>query len=138
MTDRERLLDSEWMAKAEPAQVKALLDRGANLSVQTEYGVTPLHAAAANQNPAVVALLLDYGADVNARDVNGVTPLHTAAENDNSAVLALLLNHGADVNAQTKPADTTIMFGRDDTADTPKTGWTPLHAAASQNLVSRI
>ena len=52
------------MAEATPAEVKALLDRGADPQARDKNGWTPLHLAAQfNRNPAVVTLLLDRGAD---------------------------------------------------------------------------
>lgn len=57
-----------------------LLTRGANVNAGDQYGSTPLHAAAYNQQPAVAALFIRKGGDVNARNDIGWTPLHKATE----------------------------------------------------------
>ena len=53
--------------------MKALLDAGADLKARDQFGLTPLHRAAANsKTPAVVKALLDAGADLKARDQFGI------------------------------------------------------------------
>jgi ankyrin repeat protein len=104
--------------------VKTLLKGNPELVFSKDsYGLTPLHAAAAQGRRGVVELLLANKADVNAKTKNGWTPLHYAA---NEAVLhgvayedlvKLLLANKANVNA---PDDD---------------GTTPLHNAAAGNRV---
>ena len=100
----------EVAATAGPADVKDLLDRGADIhakvdvyftgSGSTNPGATVLHIAAGfNPDPAVTKLLLDRGADVDAKTGGGSTPLHLAAQNNEPAVADLLLDRGAYVGA---------------------------------------
>lgn len=92
--------------------VKLLLAHGANPSLPTASGITPLMAAAGNgslgrdtrgryRNEAdaieTVNLLLAAGADVNSRDNNGQTALHGAALWGWSKLVAILAAHNADV-----------------------------------------
>ena len=109
----QSLVDGRWMSQATPADIQALLDRGAAVNARDEHGWTPLHLAARyNANPTVATLLLDRGADPMARAENGYTPLHGAAGNMHGPAMAgLLLARGAAVNARSKRG-------------------TPLHAAA--------
>jgi cytohesin len=102
--------------------LEVLLKAGADVNAETAVGVTPLHAAAANNpSPAVLEVLLKTGADrkarderslvvyvsrlkagadVNAKDNNGWTPLHwAAAKNPTPAVLEVLLKAGAEPRA---------------------------------------
>ena len=56
--------------------IGALLAAGAKLEARDEYGKTPLHKAAFNENPAVIEALLAAGAKLEAREKYGNTPLH--------------------------------------------------------------
>lgn len=76
-------------------EVIRLLDTGADVNASNNYGRTPLHEAAWNDNTAVAELLIAKGADVNAADGDGKTPLYWAARYDNVAVAELLRKHGA-------------------------------------------
>jgi ankyrin len=55
-----------------------LLDRSANINVENQYGITPLHNAPKTKKMEIVELLLKKGAYVNARNSNIVTTLHLA------------------------------------------------------------
>ena len=60
--DEARLLDREWMKRASPVGVEALLGRGASLDARGGIGQTPLHVAArSSENPEIMALLLERG-----------------------------------------------------------------------------
>jgi len=72
--------------------------------------------AAAEGNETLVAKYLAEGDDPNVQDSDGTTPLIAASTWGFAAAIEALLEAGAD----TKVA-------------MPRTGWTPLHAAASQN-----
>ncbi len=61
------------------AQVRALIDAGADLDVQGDNGETPLIAAIIEGHELVATLLIDRGADIQARTKGGFTPLHAAA-----------------------------------------------------------
>ncbi len=88
-----------------------LLERGADPSINTYTGVTPLMVAAgigwvegvtfewsAEQNLETIQLLLDLGADVNARETDdGRTALMGAAHKGRNGAVRLLVDHGADL-----------------------------------------
>lgn len=59
----------------QPAVVKMLIDKGADIRAVDIEGHTALHVASAGHNPEVVRILLDSGAEVNAKDSAGTTPL---------------------------------------------------------------
>ena len=94
--------------------VKDFLDKGGNVNLQDEPGMTPLHRAVNSDwkesHLGMIKLLIERGANVNAIDDTHHTPLHMAS---NAAVAGLLIDAGADVNAKTQ-----------------RTGETPLCAAA--------
>lgn len=56
--------------------VKALLERGADTEVKTDYGETPLDQAAWKGYDESAILLLKHGANVNCATNLGYTPLH--------------------------------------------------------------
>uniref|UniRef100_A0A671R2E6 Ankyrin-1-like n=1 Tax=Sinocyclocheilus anshuiensis TaxID=1608454 RepID=A0A671R2E6_9TELE len=129
--------------------VKFLLDNGANQTIPTEDGFTPLAVALQQGHENVVALLINHGTKGKVRlpalhiaarnddtrtaavllqnDPNpdvlsktGFTPLHIAAHYENLNVAQLLLNRGADVNFM------------------PKNGITPLHIASRRGNVIMV
>ncbi|KAK2169537.1 hypothetical protein LSH36_9g14013 [Paralvinella palmiformis] len=70
-----------------------LLQAGANpnLSCGPEcYSMTPLHAAALENNHTFVSLLFDYGADTELKDIDGNTPYKLAEKNNNEGCCILL------------------------------------------------
>ena len=70
-----------------PVLTRSLIRQGADVNAKDEYGLTPLHFAAAKDAAAVV--LLEHGADVNAKSNKGATTLHGAALKDSSTVAGL-------------------------------------------------
>ncbi len=88
------------------AQVRDLLEKGADVNQRTQYGIVPLHVAARAGLTEIAALLLDKGANVNATDYRNWMPLHSAAENGHKDTVELLIAKGAQVNA------TALVFWR--------------------------
>jgi uncharacterized protein len=63
----------------QPAVVRLLLDRGADLNRGAGPGsLAPLLLAAGDTDPAILKLLLAHGADPTVEDENGATPLSRA------------------------------------------------------------
>ena len=95
------------------AEIRSLIEDGADVNVKTLYGETPLFEAAEAGHREAVELLLASGADVNAAsDLSGAA-LHIAIVRGHKDIAQLLIENGADVNAKTG-----------------KGGFTPLHEAA--------
>ena len=76
-------------------QVKALLDKGADVNAKDKYGDTALMGAAEAGNTDVVRVLLDKGADVNAKSKDGVTALMYAKEKNHTKIIEVLKQYGA-------------------------------------------
>ena len=91
------------VGRGDTQAVKAYLDRGGNVNLQDEPGMTPLHhAIKGNWNRSnfdIIKLLIDKGANVNAECDRGRTPLHEAGYIGSLSVVKLLIEKGADVNA---------------------------------------
>ena len=68
-------LDPNFWDHADVADVKTMLDRGADIHATVKGdirgGFTPLHLAVQNGEPSVIGLLLDRGADIEAKDDRG-------------------------------------------------------------------
>ena len=93
----------EAVMKNDIAEVKRLLEAGADVSAKTKHGgYTPLHYAAENGDTASIMALLAAGADLEAKfaNGNGYTPLHLAALQGHVASVKVLLQAGADVAAK--------------------------------------
>ncbi|MGE3277934.1 MAG: ankyrin repeat domain-containing protein [Vicinamibacterales bacterium] len=112
--------------------MKILIAAGANPSIPSSGGVTPLQVAAGyglepqvtnfapNQRLAAVRYLVEEaGADVNARDNQGYTPLHGAALTANHDVILYLVAMGGDVTARARN-----VFGGEGEADKDATAET--------------
>jgi ankyrin repeat protein len=79
--------------------VRLLLKAGADPSIRSRFGHTPLHYFALYGGIAEIGELLDAGADVNAFNKVGHTPLHYAAANAQVEAARVLLERGADPNS---------------------------------------
>ena len=92
--------------------MRLLLEHGADASIKTEEGATPLMAAAgvgiwqvgesagSNEDAfEAVKLSFEAGNDVNAVDTNGYTALHGAAHRGSTDIVRFLVEKGANLNA---------------------------------------
>ena len=80
------------------AEVRRLLEDGADARLPQADGTTALHWAAYHSDASLAGLLLDAGADPSAATRNGATPMWLAASIGDAAVIEVLLDAGADAN----------------------------------------
>ncbi len=66
---------------------------GANINIQNNDGLTPLHIASFNNAKDVAKLLIDNGADINIQHNDGWTPLDIAKEFNHREIIELLEKH---------------------------------------------
>ncbi|KXZ42426.1 hypothetical protein GPECTOR_147g10 [Gonium pectorale] len=128
--------------------VKELLAKGANVNAATEFGWTPLRAAASKGHLKLVKELLAAGADVKSVEEKERAPLHDAAYKGHLEVVKELLAAGADVHAVDEEVGTPLHVAASKGhlevvkellaakgADVKAATWdlgTPLHVAASE------
>jgi ankyrin repeat protein len=85
-----------WAGR-DPEKALLLIERGANVNVQSRQGRTPLMIASLRRGgSAIVALMLAKGADVRVRSGRGGTALGLAASVGDAETIKLLLSAGAD------------------------------------------
>ncbi len=78
-----------------------LLENGAQIEAQGNFGATPLHTAVEYGHTMIAKLLLENGANVNARDQMGRTPLLSKISRKQQLdMYTALLNYKADVQAK--------------------------------------
>ena len=111
----KRIGSTPFLQAAKVADVdmmRLLVELGADASITTEEGVTPLMAAAGvgiwkiGENPGTnvealeaVELAWELGNDVNAADTNGDTALHGAIHRGAGNIVRFLVEKGADIDA---------------------------------------
>ena len=95
-----------WLGASEI--VRLLLERGADIRVKTEDGVSPLCAAALAGNRDTLKILISHGPDLDTPDNSGSTPLLHSIEKESVDCVSLLLNEGASTAMVQKSADTPL------------------------------
>jgi ankyrin repeat protein len=102
----------------DPGKLKALLVRGFDANTVNPQGQQGLYVALREPSLKAAQVLIDWPkTDVNILNIKGESPLMLAALKGHKNLVEKLIKKGADVN---------------------KTGWTPLHYAASSGQLSII
>src|SRR5687767_7814915 len=87
----------EAARKGDPAEVKAVLDKGADVNAKFRYGATALFKAAERGHTEVVKLLIERGADVTVKDTfYGATAMTWALNKEHTGVIRAILAKSAD------------------------------------------
>ncbi len=138
------------------AEVRALIERGADVNAAQGDGMTALHWAGHRGNAEIAELLLAAAADPDPRTRNGhYTPLHLAARAGHAAVVDVLLSGGADAEVTTATGATTALHlaaaagsegavrallrhGADVNARESEWGQTPLMFASSYGRLAAV
>ena len=96
--------------REDSAQVRSLLDQGADVNAPQADGATAIHWAAYREDLALATLLIEAGGHVNAANRNGATPLWLASTNGDAAMIEALINAGADPNERLPLGRTPLML----------------------------
>lgn len=122
--DLDDVLETPLMLAAPyPKLLKMLLENGANVNDENNFGKTALMYAIQENNAESVKLLLKYGADVNQTTVtektsswcsslkaDGRTPLMYAAWHSSPQILEILLENDADIGRRDSEGETAIYY----------------------------
>ena len=100
----------EAVRGGDAADVRTLLDEGADVDGRAGDGATALHWAAYLDDATTAGLLIDAGADVEAANRAGVTPLSLAAAGAGAALVERLLRAGADPDERLPGGETPLMM----------------------------
>lgn len=84
------------------------MERGANITLRSDDGTTPLHLAASSGHVAAIRFLLDKGADIHARTKCSSMPLHQAAQMGRLEAAPFLLENGAEIDARDEDGRTPL------------------------------
>ncbi len=82
------------------AEVRRLIEAGADVALANDYGATPMSLAAEVANTEILKLLLDAGADADSPNADGMTALLAVARTGNVEAAKLLIDRGATVDAR--------------------------------------
>lgn len=82
------------MSEEQPATIAYLIQQGADVNIQNDMGIAPLHLACYPEN---AEFLLKAGADINLLTNSGDSPLHILASDgsERSEVIQYLVAQGA-------------------------------------------
>jgi uncharacterized protein len=96
--------------QANPAEVKALLEAGADANARAADGSTPMLYAAHFADTVSVQALLDANGDPDLTNRYGMAPMHEAALRADADLLRLLVDAGASVDLALPQGETPLML----------------------------
>nr|XP_046272928.1 histone-lysine N-methyltransferase EHMT2 isoform X2 [Scatophagus argus] len=105
-----------WAAEHKHVEViKALLNRGADVTINDKELNVCLHWAAYAGSVDIAELVLNSGCSLSSLNMHGDTPLHIAAREGYLECVTLFLSRGADIDIMNREGDTPLTLARPDT-----------------------
>lgn len=96
MSAAPKIYDSAVFGDFEEVE-RLLAEDPSAVNARDEYGFTPLHGVAGEEQFEMAEFLIAHGADVSAKNDSGITPLHIAATPE---MVRILVRHGASLEAR--------------------------------------
>jgi ankyrin repeat protein len=103
------LITAAWKKPPPEAEIRALLEAGADPDARDWMQRPALSTAIGSQNIGIAKILLGAGADPDAKDSFGTTPLMWAVDAGVAEMIPVLLKAGADIDAQDSQGETALM-----------------------------
>lgn len=97
-------------SSGEAESVQQMINKGENIDITDETGLTPLMAASFLGDSKIVEIILKAGANIEQKDNEGLTALMFACNAGKLDVVKILLTGNAEINAKDKDNSTPIMF----------------------------
>ncbi|KAK7906979.1 hypothetical protein WMY93_015591 [Mugilogobius chulae] len=105
-----------WAAEHKHVKViRALLNRGADVTINDKELNVCLHWAAYAGNVDIAELVLNSGCSLASVNIHGDTPLHIAAREGYLECVMLFLSRGADIDIMNREGETPLTLARVDT-----------------------
>lgn len=94
--------------------VRALLNRGANVTLKDKEMNVCLHWASFAGSAEIAELILNAGCSLSSVNQHGDTPLHISAREGYTECVTLFLSRGADIDVVNREGDTPLSLARSD------------------------
>jgi ankyrin repeat protein len=96
-----------------PDILQYLLDQGANAELATNYGMTPLHLAAAHNKYEGAVVLVRHGVALDTINTLGWTALFLASRGGHLPIVQLLVQGGANIEIAASVGKTPLAIARE-------------------------
>eukprot|EP01132_Coremiostelium_polycephalum_P004808 gene4808-5994_t len=90
-----------------------LLNVGADINAENNYGSTPLHEAVRRGEVDMVKFLIERKADLTIGDIDGNTPLHLAVRCEDGELIPILIKAGSPLDITNSDNETPIQVTED-------------------------
>ena len=98
----------ESVVSGNVAEVRRLIEAGADPNISLGYGMTPLHTASLRGHIEIVKMLLEADAKVNSKDFSDRTALILASQNGHIEIAKMLIESDAKLNSKDKSDRTAL------------------------------
>ncbi len=95
------------------AVAQFLYDKGIEIDIPNDSGITPLMNAAKDNNVALARFFIERGAQIDAVDTEGNTVLMYAVKHVNPEMVDFLMEHMPDINAENDMGETAYDLAQD-------------------------